>query len=90
VIVEWLWSLAAGFVGWIASLFENIELPDWLPDGSTALAGFLESASGLGAWFPWEIIALVFAGLVTVYLVAFGIKLVLKVAAFIPFIGGSG
>lgn len=90
MIVEWLWSITAGFVGWIASWFDGVEVPAWLTDGTDALAGFLASAAGLGAWFPWEVISVVFGGLVAFYLVAFGIKLVLKVAAFLPFIGGSG
>lgn len=90
MIIEWLYSVAAGFVGWVGDLMEPIELPSWLADGLDGISTFVTAASGLGAWFPWEVLALVVASMVAIYLVTLAGKAVLKLAAFFPLIGGSG
>lgn len=90
MIIEMIIGAAAGFIGWLSDGFAEIELPGWVIDGTEAVYGFIEGVSGLGAWFPWEVLATVIGSLVVVFLITLGVKTILKIAAFFPFIGGSG
>lgn len=90
MVIDWLLQLVQGFVGWVASLFPPVELPDWLTGMIGSVNDFLGTVDGLGGWFPWPVLATVLATLVTFYAVAFGIKLVRAILAHLPEIGGSG
>lgn len=90
MIVEWLVSVGLGFAGWLATLFPPIDIPTWVTDPITVVYDFLDAASGLGIWFPWAVLSAVVGGLVTIWLVTFGAKLVRAVASYLPFFGGAG
>lgn len=90
MILEFLVSLGAGSVAWIATLFPTVVLPEWVSTSSASVYGFLDSASGLGVWVPWAAISVVFGGLLTFYLVMFGVSVFFKAAKHIPLVGGGG
>lgn len=90
MITEWLMSLGVVISETIAGIFEPIEVPDWMIDSTANLVGFVNSASGLGVWVPWEALGLAAALLTVVFVVTFGAKLVRAIAAHIPFLGGAG
>lgn len=90
MITEWLATTGAAIGAWFASLFEPLELPEWAIDGADGIYEFLDSASGLGHWFAWETLSVVVGGLVVVFGVTFGAKLLREIAKHIPFVGGGG
>lgn len=90
MIVEWLVAVGAGSVGWVGSFFPASALPEWVTTASDGVYGFLESASGLGVWFPWTALSVVVGGLLIFYVVMFGIAVFFKAAKHIPFVGGGG
>lgn len=74
----------------LAGLFPPVAMPTWPSDMIAALTGFLDATNGLGAWVPWVLIQIVFGGLVTFYVTAFGVKLIRAVASYVPLFGGAG
>lgn len=90
MITEAIVQVAMGFFGWLGTLFQGWSKPDWAEDASSQIATIVDGAQGLGVWFPFNVLSVVVASILTLYLIAFGTKFLLKVAAFLPFIGGSG
>lgn len=90
MITEWIVSVGTSIALWFSTLFDEMELPDWAVDGLEATYSFLDDASGVGHWFAWQTLSTVVGGLVTLFLVTFGAKLIREVAKHIPFVGGGG
>lgn len=90
MIIEWIASVGSGIGAWIGTLFQPIVLPAWVTDPLAVIYDFLDSASGLGVWFPWQVLSWVVGGLVTIFSITFGAKLVREIVKHIPFVGGAG
>lgn len=90
MISEWFLTLMEGVVTWFMSLFEPIELPDWVSSPPADIASFMVNLDSVGVWVPWPIVTTVTLGVVTVYVVLFVVKIVKQVLAHVPAIGGAG
>jgi hypothetical protein len=90
VIVEWILGLASTLVSFIGTLFQGWSAPAWTGQFATSIASFIASANGVGVWFPFATLSTVLASLAAFYGIVFGAKLVLRLVAFVPQIGGAG
>lgn len=89
MVSEFFVNLGVTISGWIAALFPPLDIPAEIQDSIDGLYGFLDSASGLGNWFPWSILATMLGLAVVWFLAVFGIKLLRWVWSLIPVVGGG-
>jgi hypothetical protein len=85
-IIDW----ACGFASWIASLFPVWNVPPSLASPGSLVNTVMASAVGLGAWVDWTVFAAVVGAVVGTYVVMFAVKLLLRIASYLPFVGGAG
>lgn len=85
-LIQW----ACGFGSWIASLFPSWDPPAALAAPGSLVSQVMTSFVGLGAWVDWVVFGAVITAVVGTYVVMFAVKLLLRIAAFLPFVGGSG
>jgi hypothetical protein len=90
VIVSGLFGAMNGFFGWVMSLLGGIHLPDWAQQLQDALSTCSTYLSGLGVWVNWPLAVTVGAVVLNVYLACLIVKVVLRIVAFLPMIGGAG
>lgn len=79
-------------LGWIAtgmlSLLPHVDVPSWLSDDGSVGKVF-QAAGSMGAWFPVGLVTTVLVAVLTIWSVAFGIKLVREVISVLTGGGGS-
>jgi hypothetical protein len=85
-IIQW----ACGFASWIASLFPVWNVPPSMASPGSLVAQVMASFVGLGAWVDWVVFSAVITAVVGTYLVMFTVKLLLRIASYLPFVGGAG
>lgn len=90
MITEWFVQLSFTVSGWVAGLFPDFEIPQWMLDSRGAMVGFLESMSGLGVWVDWGALALCVGAVAAAYGIGILIKLIRVGISHVPFFGGSG
>lgn len=90
MIINWIIDVALGFVAWLGSLFPVWDIPPALAAPGTLVNMIMGSFVGLGSWVDWVVLGAVAAAVVGTWLVMFGVKLVMKLVSFLPFVGGSG
>ena len=90
VIIEALSLFAAGFVEWIATLFPAWNVPAFMAGAGSGLVNLLASFAGFGAWVDFTVLTACIAATGATFAACFIFKLVLKIVAFIPFVGGTG
>lgn len=84
--IDW----ACGFASWIGTLFPSWDIPASLAAPGTLVNQVMSSFVGLGAWVDWAVLGLVVGAVVGTYTVMFATKLVLRIASYLPFVGGAG
>lgn len=80
------------FVMLLMALLDSLpetQVPEWVTSGATFIPQIFQFASSLGVWVPWGLISQVMFGVVAVWLVAFGIKIVRIVISHLTGGGGS-
>lgn len=90
MIINWIIDVALGFVAWLGSLFPVWDIPPALASPGTLVNQVMQSFLGLGAWVDWVVLGAVALAVVGTWVVMFGVKLVMKLVSFLPFVGGSG
>lgn len=90
MIINWIIDVALGFVAWLGSLFPVWDIPPALAAPGTLVNQVMGSFLGLGAWVDWGVLGAVAIAVVGTWLVMFGVKLVMKLVSYLPFVGGSG
>lgn len=90
MVIEALSAFAAGFVEWLATLFPVWNVPSFMAGAGSGLVGLLASFSGFGAWVDFAVLTACIAATVGTWLACFVFKLILKIVAFVPFVGGTG
>lgn len=90
MIINWIIDVALGFVAWLGSLFPPFELPPALAAPGSLVNQVMGSFVGLGAWVDWLVLGAVATAVVGTWVVMFGVKLIMKLVSFLPFVGGSG
>jgi hypothetical protein len=90
VIIEWLVHVATGFWGWIADLFPDWDVPAELTDPNGALAAVMGFGQGLEPFVNWQLVGILGAIPLAVWVIGLTAKLVLKLVSHVPFIGGNG
>lgn len=90
MIIEWLMQAGVGIGDLFAGMFAPVELPAWVTETATGIFAFMDSASALGVWFPWQMLSTVVGGLLTFYLAMFAIQLIRAAAKHVPLVGGGG
>lgn len=89
MIVEFFMQILATIQGWFIDLLGTDSPPPWVKGAAAALGDVIERASGLGAWFPFALLATVTAFLLSLWLVLWSIKGGRWVWGLTPFSGGS-
>lgn len=90
MIIEWLLGIGATVSNWFASLFPVWEPPEFLATFDDIVNDVLQNVGGIGVWADWVFILVVVGAVVSVWLIALGIKVIRAIAAHIPFFGGAG
>ena len=89
MIVEWFYTQAVVFVGWI-----NQNILTW--DGPqpvnvwAEIEGMVNNVASVGAWIDWVAIFAALGFGISVWLACLGIKAFRAFIAHAPFVGGSG
>jgi len=89
VITGWLLTAGQALLHALLSVLPTVTAPEWLMDSTGAAATVFSAAGSMGVWFPASLLLTVLAGLLTLWLAGFGIKLVRMVASFFTAGGGS-
>lgn len=90
MIVEWFLDLVEVVVEWFLGLFDGLDIPDWITTPSGDIALFVSNIESMGVWVPWDVMAVVVAGVIGVYVTTFIVKLVKQILAHVPAFGGAG
>jgi hypothetical protein len=88
MIIEWLNSIAMGFVGWLGGLMPHWDAPTDSPSG--AFAQIVQVIAGMGVWIPWPVLILCTGIVVAAWLVTLSVMLLRAVIAHVPLFGGAG
>lgn len=89
MIVEWLASMAAGFVEWISGLLAQIQPPAWITDQHGALVSMLDSFNGLGVWVDWVSLGICIGAVLASWGSALLVKGLRWLVGLIPTMGGG-
>lgn len=91
VIWEWLFGQVVGLVEWVGAQLGAMvpPVPGWVLSIAGMVARVASAMSGLGAWFPVELVAPVVIAVVLTFTVGLAIKVVRIVASFLT-LGGGG
>lgn len=88
MITDAIMDFFAGLFDWLMGTLPEVQVPEWL-NSTSAMAGTVFGyANSMGVWFPSALALAVVGTLVTVWLVALGIKLARLVLSL--FTGGGG
>lgn len=90
MIVEALMAVVHGVVGFVVGLFAGIDLPDWADQAQEALGTLSTYISGMGVWINWPLAVLVAGVVVSTFIGCLVVKIVLRIIAFLPMVGGAG
>lgn len=90
MITEALVRVALGFVAWVATLFPDWQLPDWVSSMQETELQLLQTYHGLGVWVDWAAMGWAISAVAATYGIGFGIRMVRALLAHIPQFGGSG
>jgi hypothetical protein len=91
VITAFFINIGVSVTTWFFGLFgKGWDEPDWLKNLPGLWNGFIDSASGMSVWIPWTVLLAVLAVNSAAWVSMFVVKIVMKGAAFLPFVGGSG
>lgn len=90
MITEWLISLGLGVVTWIATLFPEWEIPEWVTENQQTSVQLLQSYEGLGVWVDWNALGVAIVATTTVYGVGLSVRGIRAALAHIPQFGGGG
>lgn len=89
MIPEWLMDIWVGFTEWVLTLFGEDAPPSWLLNVGPFMTDVLQKASGLGAWFPFQVFGAVASFIAALWLAFWLIKGVRWLYGFTPFAGGT-
>lgn len=89
MITEWLLTVGQTILHALLSVLPTVTAPTWLTDTTGAAATVFSAAGSMGVWFPAPLLLTVLAGLLTLWVAGFAIKLVRMVASFFTAGGGS-
>lgn len=90
MIVEFFMGLGAAFSEWIAGLFGEWDIPDFLVNLDDMINEILDNLDGVAVWVDWGFILICVLAVIGVWGVGLAVKGVRAIAAHIPFFGGSG
>lgn len=91
MITEFFITLGTTIGGWFFDWIPDLDSAETLVvDASNSLGPVLAGAGALGPWLPWDVLVGTFLIVISIYVAMFLAKIGLKVAGFIPFIGGTG
>lgn len=91
MIIEWLASIASGFLDFVTGLFPPVEIPDWILNADDYVTSLIDDyGEGMGAWVDWTF-AGVLAGITLTFSIgALTFRAVRAAVAHVPFVGGKG
>jgi hypothetical protein len=91
VITQFFIQLGTGFYAWFLGLLPDMtDAAGIIVTGENWISTLIASGAALGAWIPWDWVAIVLPIVLTCYITLFVIKIVKNIWAFVPFFGGSG
>ena len=89
MITEWLLTAFGWLLHSLLSVLPVVTVPDWLSGNDSAFGMVFSAAGSMGVWFPSTLVISVLTGVLALWLIGFGIKLVRVVASFFTAGGGS-
>jgi len=90
MISEWFLNLSSTVWVWFAELFPTWQVPAFLSGIDETVNSFMSNAAGIGAWIDWTFWLVCVGVVISVWVVGLTVKIALRVAAYLPFIGGAG
>lgn len=90
MVTEWFIWIGMTVARWFVGLFPEGSPPEFLATVDDKWNSVTAGASGIGVWVDWTYVLVVLTAVLGVYVITFGVKVALKIVAFIPFFGGSG
>lgn len=52
MILEWIWGIICGFLGWLLTLFPTVDIPDWVDAIEDWAVQGVTFANGFHMWVP--------------------------------------
>ncbi len=90
MITQAVMDFASNFATWLLSLYPTVTIPSWFTGMDSWVNQIFSAVNGTSPWIPWPLVIGAGVVVLTFYLGALGFKLVLRVASYLPFIGGAG
>lgn len=89
MITEWVLGVGGWLLHALLSALPTVTVPSWLSGSDSAFASVFQAAGSMGVWFPSTLVIAVLGGVLALWVVGFGIKIVRIVASFFTAGGGS-
>lgn len=89
MITEWVLGVGGWLLTALLAALPTVTVPTWLSGNDSAFSTVFSAAGSMGVWFPSTLVISVLTGVLALWLVGFGIKLVRIVASFFTAGGGS-
>lgn len=89
MITEWVLSVGQWLLHALLIALPTVTVPTWLSSNNSAFTSVFQAAGSMGVWFPTTLVVSVLAGVLALWVVGFGIKIVRIVASFFTAGGGS-
>ena len=89
MITEWLLGVGGWLLHTLLSALPVVTVPTWISGSDSAFSTVFSAADSMGVWFPTTLVVSVLTGVLTLWVVGFGIKVVRIVASFFTAGGGS-
>ena len=89
MITEWVLTAFQWLLHTLLSVLPVVTVPSWLSGNDSAFSTVFSAAGSMGVWFPSTLVIAVLTGVLALWLIGFGIKLVRVVASFFTAGGGS-
>lgn len=89
MITEWLLTAFQWLLHTLLAALPTVTVPSWLSGNDSAFATVFSAAGSMGVWFPSTLVIAVLTGVLALWVVGFGIKIVRIVASFFTAGGGS-
>lgn len=89
MITEWVLGVGGWLLTTLLGALPTVTVPAWMSGNDSAFSTVFSAAGTMGVWFPTTLVISVLTGVLALWLVGFGIKLVRIVASFFTAGGGS-
>lgn len=90
MIVQAFLDFAVGVMGWVLAPLQAVDFAPWVTQMDVNVGTVLGYLGGLGVWIDWSFVAAVLGGVALIWGICFAVKILLRLWAFVPQVGGAG